>query len=441
MDRGGEIVDLGTLQGDAEFCLATDVNDAGTVVGRSTLGQSIRAFMWRDGVMQDLGEMNTNNVLRVNEAGVVAGTRYVNGADAATSWVDGIASGLPPLPGGTASRGQDIDAAGRIVGDSNGTPGEYHATRWTDGIPFDLGTLPGDTNPPGQRGSHATATNDAGDVVGYASYGSGSRAFLYRDGAMRDLGTLAGAHVAASDVNRHGQVVGAATIDTAQHTHAFVWDEANGLRDLNSLIDPASGWVLERAVALNDGGVIVGTGSLGTFVASPDQDDDGVPDEIDPCTNVGATSPDRLDLALRKKKLRLRADLVVATDPPIDPITHGFRLVLTDSADGAFVDATIPGGTGWRDDGVRASWQAPARQSVGGLTRIRLRRLRNAGALHIDVIGNGVAPVSALPIKVAIVIDAPVARTGQCAEAILDAARCSLGPDGAPVRCRLRAPR
>jgi probable HAF family extracellular repeat protein len=48
---------------------------------------------------------------------------------------------------------------------------------------------------------------------------------------------------------------------TSNGNHAFVWDAAAGMRDLNDLIsDPA--WVLAYATAINDAGDIVGTGLL-----------------------------------------------------------------------------------------------------------------------------------------------------------------------------------
>jgi probable HAF family extracellular repeat protein len=437
VSRGGVVVDLGTLEGDAGSAAAADINDGGTVVGWSTLGDAVHAFMWRDGVMQDLGDLGTTWYPRVSESGLIAGTRYTYDpfVERATLWVDGIPSALPPLPGGAISYGTDIDAAGRVVGYSPKADAFYHATRWTNGVPFDLGVLPGEeTNQ--WATSYARATNDAGDVVGQASFGlSQNHAFLYRDGTMRDLGSLGGPSSDAAAINRLGQVVGTSMIDPG-HVHAFVWDEASGLRDLNTLIDPASGWVLRTATGINDAGVIIGQGTLGAFVASPDTDEDGVPDETDPCTNVAATSPDRFDLVLRAKKLRLRADVVVPADPAIDPVTHGFRLVLSDSVSGAFVDATIPGGAGWYDDGRHAHWRAPRGMSVGGLTRVRLRRLWTPGALHVDVVGDGVVPAPTLPIDVTIVVDAPITHSGQCAETTIVGDRCSPVREGAPLRCR-----
>lgn len=42
--------------------------------------------------------------------------------------------------------------------------------------------------------------------------------------------------------------------------HAFIWFERQ-MMDLNDLVIPGSGWILEVATAINDEGQIVGCGS------------------------------------------------------------------------------------------------------------------------------------------------------------------------------------
>jgi probable HAF family extracellular repeat protein len=75
---------------------------------------------------------------------------------------------------------------------------------------------------------------------------------------MLDLGTLSGGFSAALDINNRGQIVG------DSNNRAFLYQDGS-MYDLNSLIDPSSGWVLESASAINDSGQIVGYGinSLG----------------------------------------------------------------------------------------------------------------------------------------------------------------------------------
>jgi probable HAF family extracellular repeat protein len=63
-------------------------------------------------------------------------------------------------------------------------------------------------------------------------------------------------------INASGQMVGIMwSSDQAGATeHAFIFDTTNGVRDLNALINPSSGWVLNFARDINDNGQVVGYG-------------------------------------------------------------------------------------------------------------------------------------------------------------------------------------
>jgi probable HAF family extracellular repeat protein len=142
----------------------------------------------------------------------------------------------------------------------------------------DIGTLPGGTR------SEALALNELGHAVGVSNGGSfsGNHAFLYADGSMMDLGTLAiensspwswdyGTSSRALGVNNHDQVVGRAALDGRKETgdgtshatdHAFFYDPNLGVMlDLNTLIPPDSGWLLNEAININDAGQIIGFGT------------------------------------------------------------------------------------------------------------------------------------------------------------------------------------
>jgi probable HAF family extracellular repeat protein len=56
-------------------------------------------------------------------------------------------------------------------------------------------------------------------------------------------------------------VVGWSTLDGYSNNHAFIYS-GGVMTDLNNLISPSIGWVLNRADAINDSGQIVGTGYI-----------------------------------------------------------------------------------------------------------------------------------------------------------------------------------
>ena len=77
---------------------------------------------------------------------------------------------------------------------------------------------------------------------------------------MTDLGTLAAYYNSdALGVNANGQAVGLAYNYADIFSSAFLYTNGT-LTDLNTLIDPSSGWNLEAASAINDNGWIVGDG-------------------------------------------------------------------------------------------------------------------------------------------------------------------------------------
>jgi probable HAF family extracellular repeat protein len=113
------------------------------------------------------------------------------------------------------------------------------------------------------NGGAANAINAQNMIVGTS--GNNSRideyafAYLYDGVSVNNLGTLGGLRSGAYDINDFDQVVGYS--ESASGSLAFIWDQANGMRDLNVLVT-ANGWVLSSAAAINNAGDIVGTGLL-----------------------------------------------------------------------------------------------------------------------------------------------------------------------------------
>jgi probable HAF family extracellular repeat protein len=172
-----------------------------------------------------------------------------------------------------------ISDIGQVAGDENpageyGNNVTYYACLWQAGRR--LQRL-------GGKGSHATALNNKGQVVGWAETATGEhQAFLWRDEVgMKDIGTVYGGFSYAHSINGLGQVVGRTAspddvqklkkwLSTGPHDPSEASPSLIGLPflyhngtmiDLNTTIDPALGWKLwNAATAINDSGQIVADG-------------------------------------------------------------------------------------------------------------------------------------------------------------------------------------
>ena len=145
--------------------------------------------------------------------------------------------------------------------------GDVHAVRYDDGgrLAVDLGTLPGG------RLSYGYGINEAGLTVGGATVNAAGtllHAFVHTPGiGMRDLGTVDGFNSFAQGINGFGTIVGNLHVGNPASdppARAFLYTPERAMVDLNTLVDPASGWTLQAAFAINDAGQIVG------YVRNPD---------------------------------------------------------------------------------------------------------------------------------------------------------------------------
>jgi len=120
---------------------------------------------------------------------------------------------------------------------------------------------------PDATSSRAIDINNAGQVVGIATYQGVTRAFVTRrySTALVMLGRQGDNNEPAA-INNWGQVVGTHTIDGVTHAYATVPLNVAGTIDLDTLTEVTrDGWSNLRPAGINDRGQIAGTGTLGGF--------------------------------------------------------------------------------------------------------------------------------------------------------------------------------
>ena len=281
--NGGEMIDLGTLEGGYES-IASSVNSHGQVVGLALngitdpdsmvgLGYQARAFLWQNGAMRDLGTLGGPDAWAfvINERGQVAGNSYVNTEPSARCaqfeigtlttgaflWDKGTMKDLGNF-GGTCTFVFDLNNRGEVVGASSLAGDQVqHPFLWDGQALIDLHTFGGDAGT-------AIAINEIGDAVGWATDPDQvPHAALWRNGQIKDLGTLAGFPFSfGSAINARGQVVGEVASSDFTEFRGFLWQAGGPMIDLNSLIPPGSDLQVVFPETINDRGEIVGRALL-----------------------------------------------------------------------------------------------------------------------------------------------------------------------------------
>jgi uncharacterized membrane protein len=295
------VEDLGTLGGpiNEAYDIAPDNRAVGRVLD-ATL--AAKAVLWNDNGAQNLNGAST----AAGEARAIASNGLIAGSlgNLATLWNNnGKPTPLNPMNGHIGSRGWDVNASGLVIGWSVNSVGDPTAAQWIDGI-----LTPLDVNH-----SWAFAVNDAGQIIGRRDLETGREARLWHNGkgvtlpddnatlssatsitprtiitggacmplspttcAMHSVVWLGSAHDMtilidfpgaleqnAWAANDRGAIVGNIAFDfDGQNVRGIMWRLPDQPPiDLNTLIDPASGWTVQSAQAINHRGTIAGYGT------------------------------------------------------------------------------------------------------------------------------------------------------------------------------------
>jgi RHS repeat-associated protein len=311
------VIDLGSTVGRSN---ANFINNNGVVVGSDTPPAAgvfqhgypgSRGFRWSEseGMVYLPWDGAQNYADAINDAGVItmsAGVapwalspcRYdpavdsgpvcqsspgfstgINAAGTATGWISqsgglrmfrldaGSIEIVPQAPGGGDGYGVWIDEDGTVVGMQNGTAVRNMAGRGTEIL---ANILP--------AGSNWYPVNPAfirsGQIVGWGYHGGYARAFRIKttpNGDVTAIDTLpmpstfqpdAANLMAADGMNGAGEIVG--TIwdpGVTMPQAAYVYTDTVHAVDLNTLVDPESGWTLRAAWSINDTHQVVGFGT------------------------------------------------------------------------------------------------------------------------------------------------------------------------------------
>ena len=267
----GTMYDVGPLEGPL---LGQVVNDRGQVAGRGAFGAPPTLFAWesatpspvRAGIVRRPSEdYDSGEALAISDSGIVLATIERYGRSEAVLWMGDTLLSLGHLNWRLITTASAMNHRGQVVGSSvayeSPSGGQYfHPFLWENGQMQDLGVLGRPVCTPGSYCSPAQGwardINDRGEVVGMSVDSNDvSRAFLWKDGVMRDLGAFPGARTEALAINQNGQIMGRYSF-----SRGFFYD-AGATQDLGTL-----GGNTTLVVAMNDSAEIVGSSTTASGV-------------------------------------------------------------------------------------------------------------------------------------------------------------------------------
>jgi probable HAF family extracellular repeat protein len=354
------LVDLPGLPGDT-YSTATDVNEAGVVVGHSgyeTIEPPMHAVRWIDDVPQDLGALEAHGNSEaegVNDAGVVVGRATVGSSNHAFVWT--AAGGMTDItPTAQNAVAYDINESGVVAGYADG-----RAFIWHDGTTTQLGV------PAGFATSYAYTVNDSGQVGGHATTASGNASQFGRWTSATGWQVLGGVGETnvAYGMNGAGTLVGKGR-PYAGLERGFVYLDGVGAYALEDALSTTE-WAVTGAYDVNDAGQIVAlgsnriTGNRATLLLQP---------VTRPAAHVASN----------------RVKLV--SQPPLTKATA--TVAVADAGGAALAGATVSGQ--WSVNGVPSGAKVSATTDAAGVARFQ-HKLRDvpSGASVAFCVSNVVA--------------------------------------------------
>src|ERR1051326_2381078 len=178
------------------------INSRGTVVGESRTAEGdMRGFKWNRGEAQELPmpkDFTQGSARSINSIGDIVGHVFSASEGISTDEVLWYSSGKSILLSDSHTRVTScINDLGIVVGVS-----DDHACKW-EGAKCNL------LHAVGEASSWAEGINTKGVIVGFFQPRPGvSRAFLWKAGRIKDLGTLGGDRSEAIAINDSGTTIG-----------------------------------------------------------------------------------------------------------------------------------------------------------------------------------------------------------------------------------------
>ena len=291
-NANGVVRDLGGIKGN--HSLPVWISENGLIAGFGENGRfdnlggfpQIRALFWeKNRTLHNLGTLggNTSQASSVNDHAQVVGfaanviaenpdvASYFNGGIPAAQqvraflWERGNMQNLGTL-GGNDAAGIAINEGGEVAGFSSTNDTLHNTTRlptihpffWKNGRMRDLGSLGGTLATTGSFafGPFGVVLNEEGRVIGTSMLRGDEKfhAFVWNGERMIDLGTLGGDNSEAIFISDRGQVLGRAEVSLDPYVrHAFLWERGH-MTDLGA---PAP-CTRSTALSMNSRNQIVG---------------------------------------------------------------------------------------------------------------------------------------------------------------------------------------